>query len=192
MDTDTTMSLIYLSLLGGVIAGSFILSNRGQMGKMAQQAAIWALIFLGAIAVFGLWDDISQSVIPRQAVTADGQITAPLRADGHYALTAEVNGTPVEFIVDTGASQIVLSQEDARRIGLDPAALSYLGRASTANGEVRTAPVRLDSFALGPHLDRNFPAVVNQAPMDGSLLGMSYLSQFSSVEIRGQELILTR
>jgi aspartyl protease family protein len=160
---------------------------------MAQQAAAWGLIFLGAIAVVGLWGDIRQSVAPAQTVTAQsGQIELPRAPDGHYYLTADVNGEPVRFVVDTGATQIVLSKSDARRVGLDVDDLVYLGRAYTANGEVRTAPVKLDTVSIGPIKDSNVRAVVNDGAMEGSLLGMEYLQRFSSVEIGGGKLILTR
>jgi aspartyl protease family protein len=103
-----------------------------------------------------------------------------------------VNGEPVRFVVDTGATQIVLSKSDARRVGLDVDDLVYLGRAYTANGEVRTAPVKLDTVSIGPIKDSNVRAVVNDGAMEGSLLGMEYLQRFSSVEIGGGKLILTR
>jgi aspartyl protease family protein len=87
---------------------------------------------------------------------------------------------------------VVLGQADAARIGIDTGALAYLGRAYTANGEVRTAAVTLDSVAVGPVRHEDVRAVVNQGEMNGSLLGMSYLQRFSSIEITGGTLVLTR
>ena len=186
-------SLVYLVILGSAIGLWFFAQSRQSLGKLAQQAAAWGLIFLGAIAVVGLWGDIRQSVAPAQTVVAQsGQVELPRAPDGHYYLTADVNGEPVRFVVDTGATQIVLSKSDARRIGLDVDELVYLGRAYTANGEVRTASVTLDSFNIGPIKDSNVRAVVNDGAMAGSLLGMDYLQRFSSVEIGGGKLILTR
>ena len=66
------------------------------------------------------------------------------------------------------------------------------GRAMTAHGEVRTAPVRLDSVELGPVLDRNVRAWVNEGEMDKSLLGMSYLQRWNRIEITGNALVLSR
>lgn len=186
-------SLVYLVILGSAIGLWFFAQNRQSLGKLAQQAAAWGLIFIGAIAVVGLWGDIRQTVAPSQNVVADsGQIEVPRAPDGHYYLTAEINGEPVRFVVDTGATQIVLTKEDARRAGLDLDGLVYLGRANTANGEVRTAPVRLDRVTIGPIEDSNVRAVVNDGVMEGSLLGMEYLQRFSSVEIGGGKLVLTR
>lgn len=185
--------LIYLVLLGGAILMWFVAQNRASLGKLTQQALVWGLIFVGVIAAFGLWDDIRQTVRPSQSVFAqDSRIELPRAPDGHYYLTAEINGAPVRFVVDTGASQIVLTQSDARRAGIDTDTLAYTGRANTANGPVRTAPVRLDSIAVGPIRDTGMRAVVNEGMMDHSLLGMEYLQTYSSVQISGGRLVLTR
>ncbi len=186
------MQLTYLVLLGAAIGGSAIVAGRSNMGKMAQQAAIWALIFVGVIGAYGLWEDISNTVNPRQAIIDDSTVAAPRGNDGHYHLTLEVNGTAVDFVVDTGASQVVLSEQDAARIGIDVASLDYSGIANTANGAVRTAPVMLDQVALGAIIDRDIPAVVNGGAMDASLLGMSYLGLYDRIEISDGQLVLSR
>ena len=116
----------------------------------------------------------------------------PRGRDGHYSLTLQINGVDVDFLVDTGASQVVLTQQDAARVGLNPDKLAFIGTAFTANGEVRTAPVRLDTVDLGGIRDTRVRASVNGGEMSGSLLGMSYLNRFDSIEIRGDRLILTR
>lgn len=193
MTGDQTASIVYLALLGTAIALSHLVANRGNLGRVARQAALWALIFLGAIAVVGLWPTIRDTVVPRQAVLQDGrQITVPMSADGHFYLSLDLNGVPVRFVVDTGASEMVLSARDAARIGLDPGKLIYSGRAMTANGMVQTAPVRLATVALGPVVDRGVRAVVNQGELRESLLGMSYLNRFSRLEIANGRLVLDR
>lgn len=184
-------NLAYLVLLGAVVGFWFLVQNRGNLGRVAQQAAAWGLIFVGVIAAVGLWDDIRSTVSTQATVIAsENRIEIPRRMDGHYALTLEVNGTPVEFMVDTGASMVVLTQEDAKRVGIDPDDLQFYGSALTANGAVRTAPVTLDS--IGPFDDRDFRAWVNEGELPQSLLGMSYLQRFASVEIRQGEMVLTR
>ena len=186
-------NLAYLVLLGAVLVFWFVAQNRNSPGKTMQQAIAWGLIFLGVIAAIGLWDDIRQTVRRRQAMlTEAGRIEVPRANDGHYYLTLGINGTPVEFMVDTGASQMVLTAGDARRAGIDTADLAYVGRAMTANGEVRTAPVRLDRVELGDVSDRNLRAWVNEGDMDRSLLGMSYLQRWSRMEITGGALVLER
>jgi aspartyl protease family protein len=86
----------------------------------------------------------------------------------------------------------VLSQKDAVKLGLNPDKLTYFGRALTANGEVRTAPVRLDTVAIGPYNDRNLSAVVNAGDLGQSLLGMNYLQRWSRIEISDGKLTLSR
>ncbi|WP_397541415.1 TIGR02281 family clan AA aspartic protease [Roseovarius salis] len=191
-DIDTAR-LLYLVLLGGAIVLWFFAQNRASLGKVTQQAIVWALIFVGVIAAVGLWGDIRQTVRPGQAVVAEGgRIELPRAPDGHYYLTAQVNGEPVNFVVDTGATQIVLSKQDAETAGIDTDALTYVGRAYTANGEVRTAPVRLERLEIGPITDRGVRAVVNAGELHQSLLGMEYLQRYRSVEITGGKLVLTR
>ncbi len=193
MDGDNIGRLFYLVLLGMAVGGWFIAENRQSLGKTARQAAAWGLIFVGEIAGVGLWSDISREVLPTRAiVTGTGQIEVPLANDGHFYLTLRLNDTPVRFMVDTGASAMVLSHQDAERAGLDPDSLSFLGRAQTANGEVKTADVRVDRVTVGGIVDRNVRMSVNGGEMDGSLLGMSYLSRFDKVEIDGRKLVLTR
>jgi aspartyl protease family protein len=193
MSGDQIGSLAYLVLLGVVIAGWHLVANRRQLGKLAQQAAIWVFIFLGAIVAVGLWSDIRDTVAPRQAVMQDGaQIVVPMQPDGHFYLTLEVNGTPVRFVVDTGATEMVLSAEDATRVGLKPEALVFSGRAFTANGMVETAPVRLETVALGGVVDQGLRAVVNSGDLGESLLGMSYLRRFDRIEISSGQMVLER
>lgn len=193
MDGTDLARLSYLVLLGAVIAFWFVVQNRQSMGKTLQQALIWALLFLGVIAGVGLWEDVRQTVRPTQSViSGTGQIALPRSPDGHYYLTAEVNGAEIRFLVDTGATDIFLSRADAAAAGLDIAGLPFIGSAMTANGQVRTAPVRLDVVRLGDVEDRNVRAFVNEGDMRESLLGMGYLQRFSTIEIRDGALILTR
>lgn len=192
MSTDQIMQIVYLGLLVVAIGGSFLVSNRNSMGKTLQQAAIWVLIFLGVIGAYGLWEDISRDVTGRQAMISENSIEVPRSRDGHYYLTLDVNDVPLRFVVDTGASQIVLSQADADRIGIDPDGLSYLSSAFTANGVVPTAGVTLGEVRLGTITDTGVPAVVNGGEMEMSLLGMTYLDRFARLEISNNNMVLTR
>ncbi|WP_170393737.1 retropepsin-like aspartic protease family protein [Ruegeria arenilitoris] len=193
MDGDSIGRLVYLAVLGAAVVAWFVSQNRQSLNKTMQQAMAWVFIFVGAIAVVGLWEDIRSTVSPAPQMTVTGEtIAVPRARDGHYYLPVVVNGEPITFLVDTGASQIVLSDQDARRIGIDPDQLNYLGRASTANGEVRTAPVRLDSLELGPITDHNVSAWVNEGDLRQSLLGMDYLHRFSNIQFADGRLILSR
>ena len=148
------------------------------------------MIFLGLGVGYGLWHDLRRDIMPFQQVEG-GRVVIPRAPDGHYYLSLNINGQTVAFMADTGASNIVLSPEDARSLGIDPAGLRFLGQAQTANGPVRTARITLPEVELGPFNDSNVIAYVNEAEMDGSLLGMDYLGLFS-ITMQGDEMILQR
>ncbi len=185
--------LIYLILLLVAVGGWFLGQGRANLGKMSQQALVWVFIFIGVIAVVGLWGDIRQTVAPRQSVMSEaGRIELPRAQDGHYYVTAQINGVPVNFVVDTGASAVVLTLKDAQRAGIDTDRLAFAGQAGTANGVTQVASVRLERFDIGGISDPGLRVLVNQGEMRNSLLGMSYLQRYGSVEIRDGTLILTR
>lgn len=151
------------------------------------------MIFLGVVAAYGLWDVVRDEVAPQQVLNVtEGRIEVPRGPDGHYYLTLDLNGQAVRFIVDTGATDVVLARTDARRVGIDPDSLTYSGIARTANGRVRTARVRLDEVRLEGFVDRGVPAFVTEGELDTSLLGMGYLQRFERIEIARNRLVLTR
>jgi aspartyl protease family protein len=189
MDGDNFARLAYLMLLLVAVGGWVMVEFRNRMGQALRMAMAWGLIFVGVMAGYGLWSDIRQDIMPQQMVSEGGEIEVPRAEDGHYYLTLEINGTPVVFMADTGASNMVLSREDARTLGIDPESLRYLGEASTANGIVRTARVSLPLVELGPFRNEDFQAFVNDGEMEGSLLGMDYLGQFR-MEIAGNRMVL--
>jgi aspartyl protease family protein len=190
MSAESLLHLAYLGLLAASLTGWAVIEFRKGPARSLKMALAWLMIVLGALALYGLWGDITRGMKPRQT-TGAATVTLPRAADGHYYAQVTIGGAEVTFMVDTGASDVVLSPQDARKAGLDPAGLVYVGQAMTANGMVRTARVRLDSVAFGPFQDTAVPASVNQAPMDISLLGMSYLGQFQ-ISIAGDEMVLRR
>src|SRR6056297_59055 len=186
-------NLVYLVLLGAVVAFWFFAQNRQGLNKTLQQAAIWGLIFVGVAAAVGLWGDIRQTGRPQQVVVEEaGRVEVPRGPDGHYYLTLMITDTPVDFVVDTGATGMVLTQADADRVGLPRDETIFFSEAMTANGPVRTAPVRLEQVALGPFEDSNVRALVNEGEMHVSLLGMTYLNRFARMEFNDGRLILER
>lgn len=191
MDGETLARLGYLALLLAAVGGWVIVEYRGRMGQALRTAAAWGLIFIGVMAGYGLWQDIQTDIAPRQTVMESGEIRMPRAEDGHYYLTLQINGTSVQFMADTGASNVVLTEKDARRLGIDPDALLYLGQARTANGTVRIARVTLPEVSLGGYADQNISAWVNEGELDISLLGMDYLGRFR-IEIDRGEMILRR
>jgi aspartyl protease family protein len=118
-----------------------------------------------------------------------GGISLKRSGDSHFYALAEVNGTPVRFLIDTGSSSVVLTPEDARRAGIG--AGDYAARAIGAGGEIRLMPTRLARLALGPVALDNVPAMVaEEGKVPVSLLGQSFLAKAGSVTISGDTLVL--
>ncbi len=194
MDTDQIMRLIYLGLWGTVLVSYVLVARARNLSAMLRNLVLWGLIFVGVAAAWALWQDLPAQRDAR--VTTDGTVVLRAGADRHFRLELSVNGAPVRFILDTGASDITLARADAVRAGLDPDNLPYLGRARTANGQVALARVTLDEVVLAEGglriRDTNVPAFVSEGQLDVSLLGMGYLSRYARIAIEGDRLTLQR
>lgn len=111
-------------------------------------------------------------------------------ADGEYWAQGQVNGANVRFLVDTGASAIALTPEDARKLGFDMAALNYGYRVVTAGGSARAAAVKLASVTVAGARVDDVDALVIEKGLDTSLLGMSYLGRLASFQATRETLVL--
>lgn len=191
MDGDTTARLIYLGLLAAAIGGWAIVEMRGRLSQSLRALVVWGLIGVGLVAGYGLWADVQRGLIGGQSLSETGVLTLPRASDGHFYAELTVEGQPMRFLIDTGASGLVLTKQDAGKLGLDPDTLRFDGQANTANGTVRTARITLRQITLGPHSDRDVVAQVNDGDMDVSLLGQSYLSRYR-ISIVGNEMTLAR
>ena len=110
---------------------------------------------------------------------------------GHYFAPAEVNGRSIDVLVDSGASIVALTYDDARRAGVFVRGSDYTQRVSTANGFARVAPVVLDRISIGAITVRNVPAAVTEpGSLATSLLGMSFLARLQRVDMRAGTLLL--
>ncbi len=192
-DPDSQARFFYLAILGLVVAAGVFRAYRGRMGQAVQHSMIWVLIVAGLVLAYGFKDQLRLQLLPGQTVNLSEDVVALTRRnDGHFHVIALVNDVDVEFMVDTGATHIVLSARDAKRVGIDPEQLNYTQLASTANGVVRGAPVKLDTIKFGPVSDENVRATITEGDLRVSLLGMGYLSRFSRIAIEGDRMILTR
>ena len=95
---------------------------RKGLGRSVKMVLAWGMILLGLMAVYGLWGDITRGLRPSQQVGA-AEVTLPRAEDGHYYAQLQIQGQEISFMVDTGASDVVLTQADARKLGFDPAGL---------------------------------------------------------------------
>jgi aspartyl protease family protein len=188
-----------------LLLGAVVMHVRRRPIAALRNIAIWAMLFLVVVGGYsyrheleGAWLDvrarITGELVPERGteIGVDGMRFTAGR-DGHFHVEAQVDGEPVSFVIDTGATDVVLTPADARRLGYDPAMLNYSRIYETANGIVRAAPVRLDEIVIGPIRIEDVGAAVNEAPLSTSLLGMSFLKRLGGgYEVRNDTLTLWR
>ncbi len=120
---------------------------------------------------------------PKIVLTAD--------RSGHFTARVLVNGTHIEFLVDTGASIVFLSRDDARRIGFNINKLVYNREALTASGTTKFAPVKLDSISIGGIVVRDVEAAIASSDqVSSNLLGMTFLKRIKGFEFSGNRLTM--
>jgi aspartyl protease family protein len=193
LDPVSQARFFYLAILLLALAASLVAAYRGRLSQGLQHAAIWALIFAGVVIAYGFRGQLAGELTPAGAMTVTGERIALRRGpDGHFSATLDVNGAPVRFLVDTGATSLVLTRRDAERAGIDPAGLIYGVPTMTANGPVFSAPARIDELRFGPFSDRDVDAMVSGGELTVSLLGMGYLDRFRSLTIEGDRMLLDR
>lgn len=128
---------------------------------------------------------------PGTTASAGRTVQLSAGAYGHFHARADMNGRPISVMVDTGASIVALTYEDAREIGLYVRDSDFTHRVSTANGYARIAPVTIDRISVGDIVVRNVPgAVMESGKLGTTLLGMSFLSRLQRVDIRSGMLVL--
>jgi aspartyl protease family protein len=124
-----------------------------------------------------------------QFQSQDGSIALDRQPDGHFYADVRINGNPVHMMIDTGASGIALSRDDAQTAGLAPAIGMNDVVGEGADGAVRGEFVKLDRVELGPLSASGLDAVVLNSGQQ-SLLGQSFLAKFASVHIEGDRMVL--
>ncbi|MFT6580205.1 MAG: aspartyl protease family protein [Alphaproteobacteria bacterium] len=190
-------SLGYVFVLLAVISFGFS-RRQTSVSKLLRQAGVW----LGIILLVGLFyayryelsgirDRLMGEFLPGVGQDiGDGEVQFRAGPNGHFQLEARVNGVPIMFLLDTGASDIVLDPQDAVRLGFKLDRLTFSRQYQTANGVVRSAPVNLDAVQIGAITIRNVDASVNGAPLGASLLGMSFLERLSGYSVENGTLVL--
>ena len=191
MQDGINPQLIYLMILLAAVIGWTLVEYRGRPGTALRALFAWGLIFIGVMAAYGIWTDLRSDGRGQVMVLDNRSAEVERSRDGHYYLRLMIGNTPVDFMVDTGATNIILSMRDAARLGIDPASLSFADEAQTANGTVMTAPVQLNDVALGPWRDGSLPAWVSSGATESSLLGMDYLSLYH-LKFAGDRMLLRR
>jgi aspartyl protease family protein len=193
---DTKMRLLYLVCLLAIFGGGFFARLRYDTHRTLAQMAIWVAIFCGLILVYSfrgefgmLGDRFTAELMPLDG-RAEGEriMSYPLAENGHFQVRAAADGIDLNFTIDTGATDVVLSPRDAERLGYDLDRLDFTKLAETANGMVRGAPIVISEFRLGNIVVRDLPATVNEAEMSDSLLGMEFLRRLRSWRVEGERI----
>jgi len=191
--------IIRLFAILAFVSSGLLFARRIKLGEFARNLAIWLAVAAVLLLGFAYQDQIRDAaarvraeLVPGYAASggAPGVLVVTRSRDGHFHVIGKANGTRIEFLVDTGASDIVLSPADARRLGIDVASLDFTRRYATANGSVWGAPYRLASLTIGDIRLSDVPVSINRADMAKSLLGMSFLKSVDSFEIQGRKLYL--
>lgn len=176
----------------------------------AQEGALWLILFCAGFSGLYYFDEISGVLGIVKSIGDDAynqsiseptdnfsrgfarEVTLAAGRNGHFYSTAHVNGSPIDILVDTGASFVSLTYEDARKIGLILSNNDFTMRMRTANGTTKAAPVVLDKVRIGDIVVRDVRASVGlPGTKHITLLGMSFLSKLKSVDLRGNSLILS-
>lgn len=202
MQSDNFASLLYLGVLGVVIAAG-VLGSGMRVGTMVRSIALWAMVILVLVAGYQYryeLQDVASRVTaglipgsPLAMVDEDGRAAVMLErmAGGHFEVMAEFDGAPVRVMVDTGATSTVLSYADAERVGLDPASLPFTVPIMTANGTARAAQATASEIRIGEIVRTRVPVLVAaEGRLDRSLLGMNFIGTLSGFDMRGERLIL--
>lgn len=202
LDAGDWGALVGLSMLAALSGASVLGMFRGRAGDALQAAIAWLAIFafLGVIYTYRYEFElvarrVTGNLIPGMAIdgiTGTREVTVPRGGGGTYVVRVALNGargTPM--LVDTGASALVLTEDDARRAGIKIEDLSFSVPVQTANGPSLTAATTVQMVAVGPIVERNVRALVARpGALTTSLLGHTFLDRLESYEVRGGRMVL--
>ena len=202
MQNDDFARVVYLLPLSLMMAAG-IWASRQTVSQSLRNLLIWLVIIMALSTAYVYRRDAQEvgsrlfaGLVPGHAVvvtTSEGgqEVILHKLSNGHFQAEVMINGQPIDMLVDTGASSIALSREDAERVGIIPENLTYSMTMITANGRARAAPVELGSVAVGPIVRRDVEATVaEEGKLDQSLLGMSFLETLGSMQMQTDELRL--
>jgi aspartyl protease family protein len=198
-----------LLVVGGLVAAAYVWglmgSNRSRIGAALRHLTVWVALLLSLVAGYTYRDELTmvanrvagELALPGQPIVVEmgeaGEKAVRIRrgSNGHFIARSDVNGVPASFLVDTGASTVVLRPADAEKIGLDTRHLNYSVPVQTANGTTYAAPIRLRTLGIGPIIMHDVEALVAKpGTLKESLLGMSFLRRLRSYEFSGDFLTL--
>lgn len=193
--------MVALAVMGGRILVA-VLKRAAFLALLAVVGAGGFLLLRDGVATGALGDLVARTGEPTPRAGSGPDREAPRTAAGYrevvaymdagsFALTGRANGVPLDFVFDTGATAVVLTADDAARIGWPASRLDYTVSVSTANGTTRAALVTLERLAIGGIEERDVRALVAQpGDLRENLLGMTFLSRLEAYEVRADRLVL--
>ncbi|MFK5980004.1 MAG: TIGR02281 family clan AA aspartic protease [Rhizobiaceae bacterium] len=203
IENDRFVSLIFFGAWAAVL-GVAILPRKGEFKRVASNLLTWLAIILVLMTThvyrYELQDigyRLSGGLMPGSPIstqTVDGrnQIMIVRSNNGHYEINGAVNGKSVRFLVDTGASSVVLNARDAKSAGIDVNNLRYNTPVSTANGMTHAAKIRVNEISIGTIARYNLSIMVSKpGELRESLLGMNFIETLWGFEIQGDRLTFT-
>lgn len=164
-----------------------------------RQFLILAIAFLVIAGFAARYLDRAVAPPPARAAAVQAEQPAPSGRslslvsgrDGHFEAEARIEGQRLAFIVDTGATMVIIRESDAARIGVRPARGDYTATVSTANGKIKAAPARLDRVEVGGiSVDNVAALVLPDEALWKNLLGMSFLSRLKRYEAANGRIVL--
>ena len=190
--------VIQAIVLVALLSAGVVFARRVNLKETVRNIAIWLAIAAVLIVGLSFRDEIEtvafrvrSELVPGYALeSGEHEMVLTESSGGNFFIYGEANGVRVRFLIDTGASDTVLSPSDATNLGIDVASLDFSRVYQTANGMGRGAPYTLESLSVGPIAISPMPVSVNEAEMNSSLLGMTFLRRLRSFEIQGRRLIL--
>ena len=193
MTNDWMLGSLYLLMALMLVAGSLI-ARRERFAKLATFALAWIAIFGAGFVLFTFRDDLGY-VAQRLRAEASGepvvegqQVRIPMAIDGHFWVEASLNGVPVKFLVDSGATMTTIGRATAESAGVAVSA-NRTQVVRTGNGMLRVSTGQADTLAIGP-IERSFVGLHVTENEDLNVLGMNYLSTMNRWGVEGRWLIL--
>lgn len=198
-NSEDWSNFIYLTILLIYLVSSVIFRSHIKTSQLLKQFMGWAGIALIAIILYSfryefktVKNRVLVELFPSSVVKiSDNQISIAISDDGHFYMNININNVPIKFLIDTGASNIILNLNDAKRVGINVNNLNYIRAYNTANGKVMGAIVNLANVEISGIVFKDVTATVNNSSMNISLLGMSFLNRFKKYEFYQDKLILT-
>ncbi|MFV9875246.1 MAG: TIGR02281 family clan AA aspartic protease [Rickettsiales endosymbiont of Dermacentor nuttalli] len=195
--SEDILRVLYLILLITAIGIGYIYSLRSEkISIVARNIGLWMIYFIITLSLYSYKDVILRSKVvsslfPARAVQLkDGSLMFSRQLDGAFHVEVIINDQKLDCIVDTGATNIVLSPDNVRNIGMEVSNLDFNLPVMTANGRGFVAKSLIPSLEVGSLKLINVNVYINETEMDTCLLGMSFLNRFSKVNIEGENLII--